>query len=560
VTEIVESARPVLEIADLAIQFESAGDWHRVVHDVAFQISPGEVLAIVGESGSGKTVSTLASLGLLGRNARVTGSVRFQGREILGAPERVLREIRGRQIAFIFQEPMTALNPVYRIGRQLVRVLRSRAGLSRAIARARALELLALVEMPDPKRAFRSYPHQLSGGQRQRALIALAIACDPALLVADEPTTALDVTLQAEILELFRRLRDRLDSALILITHDLGVVADTADNVIVMREGEIVERGTVRDVFEHPVHPYTRQLLSAVPRLEVRGEAAAEPPRAEPVVRIENAVVEYSRAGRGAFRAVDRVSFTIGKGEIVGLVGESGSGKTTLAKSLVGLQSFAGGSVEIAGIQLVGIGGNDLRRLRRRVGFVFQDPGSSLNPRRRIGDSVAEPLRLAGASRTVIEDRVAEVLDQVKLPADTATRFPYQLSGGQRQRAGIARAIVMRPDLLIADEPTSALDVSVQQRVLEIFEELQAELGFACLFVSHDLAVIDRLSSWIVVLHHGRLVEEGTPDQVIRNPRDPYTQRLIEAIPLPDPAEQRARRIARLEGLDRPAALATEAS
>ncbi len=542
----------VLEVDDLAIAFAGQGGFKRVVHDVSYEVRAGEVLAIVGESGSGKTVSSLAAIGLLGSKARVSGSVKFLGREIVGAPDEQIRAIRAREVSMIFQEPMTALNPVYKIGRQLTQVLRVRAGLGRSAARARALELLDLVELPDPKRAFNSYAHQLSGGQRQRAMIALAISCDPALIVADEPTTALDVTIQAEVLELLRRLRERLNSALILITHDLGIVADTADNVIVMKNGEIVERGTVTDVFERPVHPYTRQLLAAVPRLDVAAAPGAEQDAGfrEPVVRIDHAVVEYRTRGRGRFRAVDDVSFSIGRGEIVGLVGESGSGKTTLAKAIVGLQGFAGGSVTLSGSEIVGIKGRELRQLRRRIGFVFQDPGSSLNPRRSIGDSVAEPLRIAGGfGRSEMQRRVGEALEQVQLPADAVARFPHELSGGQRQRVGIARAIIMRPDLLIADEPTSALDVSVQQRVLEIFEGLQAELGFACLFVSHDLAVIDRLASRIVVLHHGRLVEEGTPDQVIRNPQDPYTRRLIQAIPVPDPVLQRARRLERLEDL-----------
>jgi len=543
-----ERAVPVLEVRDLAVEFDVAGEWKRVVRGVEYAVHAGEVLALVGESGSGKTVSSLAALGLLGRNSRVSGSVKFRGSEILGASDERIRELRGREIAMIFQEPMTALNPVYKIGKQLTDVLTVRGGLRGRAAEARALELLELVELPDPKRAFDSYAHQLSGGQRQRAMIALAISCDPALIVADEPTTALDVTIQAEILELLRRLRERIGSALILITHDLGIVADTADQVIVMNNGEIVERGSVHDVFERPAHAYTQQLLAAVPRLDVHGDGREEPAPADPVVTIDRAVVEYRTRSRGRFRAVDEVSFTIGRGEIVGLVGESGSGKTTLAKAIVGLQGFASGSVRLNGTEIVGIRGKDLRRLRHRVGFVFQDPGSSLNPRRRIGDSVAEPLRLAGGlDRGEITRRVAEALEQVRLPSDAASRFPHQLSGGQRQRVGIARAIITRPDLLIADEPTSALDVSVQQRVLEIFEELQAKLGFACLFVSHDLAVIDRLATRVVVLHHGKLVEQGTPDQVIRNPRDPYTRRLVQSIPVPDPAVQRVRRLARLD-------------
>ncbi len=544
----------VYEVKDLRVSFTVDGTSREVIHGVSYSVKPGEVLAIVGESGSGKSVSSLAGLGLFGRSARVGGSVKFKGREILNAPEPELRQIRGREVALIYQEPMTALHPVYKIGEQLTLALRTRGGYSRQKAKERALELLATVELPDPQRAFDAYSHQLSGGQRQRALIALSLSCDPALLIADEPTTALDVTVQADILELLRRLRERLNSALVLITHDLGIVADTADNVLVMQNGEVVERGSVAEVFDQPQHPYTRQLLAAVPHLRVLDRPApaeAEPDEQEaPLVKIDKAVIEYHTRGGGRFRAVDEVSFDIRAGEIVGLVGESGSGKTSIAKALVGLERFRSGSVMFGSHEIVGIASKDLRRLRRRIGFVFQDPGSSLNPRRTIGDSVAEPLRIAGElSRAEIKARVHEILDQTRLPPDTASRFPYQLSGGQRQRVGIARAIITRPKLLIADEPTSALDVSVQQRVLEIFEELQAELGFACLFVSHDLAVIDRLSSRIVVLRRGKLMEVGTPDQVIRNPQDPYTRRLVQAIPVPDPAAQRKRRLDRLDSL-----------
>lgn len=551
--ETTAGAERIYDVNDLTVSFNTDGEWKEVVRGVSYRVKAGEVVAIVGESGSGKSVSSLAGLGLLGRNAKITGSVKFRGKELIGAPESEVRKIRGGEVALIFQEPMTALHPVYTIGEQLVRVLRARAGHGQASAKARALELLSMVELPDPERAYRSYPHQLSGGQRQRALIALCISCDPTLIVADEPTTALDVTVQAEILELLRRLRHRLNGSAVLITHDLGVVADTADQVIVMQEGEVVEHGPVREVFERPRHPYTKQLLAAVPRLrlEVSGakvvEASAEVPMTEPLVKLENAVIEY-RTRKGPFRAVDDVSFVIGKGETVGLVGESGSGKTSIAKAIIGLEKFKSGSVTMDGTEIVGIRSSDLQRLRRKIGFVFQDPGSSLNPRRTIGDSVSEPLRLAGGlSRAEIKSQVQEMLDAVRLPLDAMKRYPYQLSGGQRQRVGIARAIITRPELLIADEPTSALDVSVQRRVLEIFDELQAEFGFACLFVSHDLGVIDQLSDHIVVLRRGELVEVGTPDQVIRNPREEYTQRLIQAIPVPDPALQRERRRVRIE-------------
>lgn len=549
--EQATDAERIYDVKNLTVAFHTDGEWREVVRDVSYHVKAGEVVAIVGESGSGKSVSSLAGMGLLGKSARVTGSVKFKGHELVGAPLEKLRKVQGNEIALIFQEPMTALHPVYTVGQQLMRVLQSRAGHTKTSAHARAMELLSMVELPDPERAFQSYPHQLSGGQRQRALIALCISCDPVLLVADEPTTALDVTVQAEILELLRRLRLRLNGSAILITHDLGVVADSADQVIVMRNGEVVERGPVLEVFERPQHAYTQQLLAAVPRLRFEAnETPEDAPAAEPLLQISNAVIEYNVRRGAVFRAVDDVSFDVRKGEILGLVGESGSGKTSIAKAIVGLAQFKAGSVTMGGTEIVGIGASELRTLRRRLGFVFQDPGSSLNPRRTIEDSVSEPLRLANElSRVQIKARVAEVFDQVHLPADAMTRHPHQLSGGQRQRVGIARAIITRPEMLIADEPTSALDVSVQARVLEIFEELQAELGFACLFVSHDLAVIDRLADRIAVLRQGRLVELGTPDQVIRNPQDPYTRRLVQAIPVPDPNLQRDRRRQRLESL-----------
>jgi len=549
IEQATTDAERIYEVENLSVAFRTDDEWKEVVHGVSYRVKAGEVVAIVGESGSGKSVSSLAGLGLLGRSARVTGSVKFKGQELVGASHEVLRKVQGNEVALIFQEPMTALHPVYTIGQQLTRVLQTRAGHTKSSAEKRALELLSMVELPDPERAYHSYPHQLSGGQRQRALIALCISCDPTLLVADEPTTALDVTVQAEILELLRRLRLRLNGSAILITHDLGVVADTADQVIVMKNGEVVEYGPVLEVFERPQHPYTQQLLAAVPHLRLEtSDAPGVTPTAEPLLQISNAVIEYTTRGKKAFRAVDDVTFSINRGEIVGLVGESGSGKTSIAKAIVGLEKFKSGSVTMGGTEIVGIGASDLRALRRRIGFVFQDPGSSLNPRRTIGDSVSEPLRLTSdLTRAQIKERAEQVLEQVHLPAETMNRYPHQLSGGQRQRVGIARAIITKPELLIADEPTSALDVSVQARVLDLFEELQAELGFACLFVSHDLAVIDRLSDRIAVLRHGELVEVGTPDQVIRNPQDPYTRRLVQAIPVPDPTLQRERRQRRLE-------------
>ncbi|MEO5535452.1 MAG: ABC transporter ATP-binding protein [Pseudolysinimonas sp.] len=537
----------IIEVEDLSVDFWVAGAWVSAARDVNYTVNPGEVLAIVGESGSGKTVTSMSLLGLLPANSRSQGHVRLHGQDILGLPLEELYRIRGKKIAVIFQEPMTALNPVYKVGFQLVEALRTHFPMSPTEARARAIELLGMVEMPDPKKAYNSYPHQLSGGQRQRAMIAIAISCDPDLLIADEPTTALDVTIQAEILDLLRSLHSRLQSAIILITHDLGVVADIADNVIVMREGVIVERGAVDQVFNHPEHEYTKQLLAAVPHLGVEATTERKLADDKPMLTITNASIDYPGRGRlPGFRAADNISFSIRPGEVVGLVGESGSGKTTVARAIVGLLPFSEGSATLLGTELVGIKSDKLRELRRSIGIVFQDPGASLNPRWPVGQSIGEPLELSGTvSREEIGKRVEDLLDQVELPRSFRNRYPHELSGGQRQRIGIARALALSPKLLVADEPTSALDVSVQARVLDLLEKLQTELQFACLFVSHDLAVIDRLADRIIVMNHGKLVEQGSRDQILRNPQEEYTKRLIAAVPVPDPAEQRERRIAR---------------
>jgi peptide/nickel transport system ATP-binding protein len=407
-----------------------------------------------------------------------------------------------------------------------------------------------MVEMPDPEIAFRKFPHQLSGGQRQRAMIAQSISCDPVLLIADEPTTALDVTVQAEILELLRSLRTRLDSAIILITHDMGVVADLADNILVMKDGLGVEAGPVVDVFTNPQAPYTKSLLAAVPHLgsaavQVNERATANvAEKRVPVLKFDNVAIDYPKRGRvPAFRAAENINLEIYPGEILGLVGESGSGKTTLGRASVGLLPISEGTLTVVGHDISVANLKDLRPLRRKTGIVFQDPGSSLNPRMPIGQSIGEPLFLAGEAKgKALDRRVEALLAQVELPTSYRNRYPHELSGGQRQRVGIARALALTPELLVADEPTSALDVSVQARFLDLLQELQEQLQFACLFVSHDLAVVDILAHRIAVMHRGRLVEQGTRDEILRHPKDPYTQRLIAAVPLPDPIAQRERR------------------
>jgi peptide/nickel transport system ATP-binding protein len=547
-----KSAEDVLEVIGLGVDFWVDGQFYPAAKDLNYTVRRGEVLAIVGESGSGKSSSSMALLGLLPQNAKISGSIKLLGRELQGIPEAELRKVRGNSIAVIFQEPMTALNPVYTVGFQITEALRSHFDLSLDTARERAVELLRMVEIPDPERSFHKYPHQLSGGQRQRAMIAQSISCDPVLLIADEPTTALDVTVQAEILDLLRNLHRRLDSAIILITHDMGVVADLADRVMVMKDGVAVEHGSADEIFNRAQHPYTQSLLASVPHLGTAVDNVNETLEAargpvEPILRFENVAIEYPKRGRvPAFRAVENIDLEVYPGEIVGLVGESGSGKTTLGRAAVGLLPVAEGKLTVVGTDISDASFKDLRLIRRRTGIVFQDPGSSLNPRMPIGQSIGEPLLLAGEAKGAeLDRRVETLLDQVELPRSYRNRYPHELSGGQRQRVGIARALALAPELLVADEPTSALDVSVQARFLELLQGLQEQLQFACLFVSHDLAVVDLLAHRIAVMHRGKIVEQGTKEEILRNPRDPYTQRLISAVPVPDPAEQRRRRESR---------------
>lgn len=542
--------QPVLHVSNYNIDFWVEGVWYPAAIGMNFEVQAGKVLAIVGESGSGKTSIAMGLMDLLASNARVSGSVKIKGEEMIGASKSVLRKTRGRDVAYIFQEPMTALNPVYTIGFQIVETLRTHFDMGPQEAKVRAIELLAMVEIPSPEASFDKYPHQLSGGQRQRAMIAQSLACDPGLLVADEPTTALDVTVQAEILDLIRGLRDKLNSAILLITHDMGVVADLADHILVMKEGLTVEYGTSDQIFNRPQHPYTQQLLAAVPKLgsvEVR-ERLPELIGLPPVLKLQNVSIEYPKKGRvPAFRAVSDFTLEIFPGEIVGLVGESGSGKTTVGRASIGLLPAVAGKIEIVGRDITRPTSKELREIRRFTGIVFQDPGSSLNPRLPIGESIGEPLLLSGdAKGTELDRRVEDLLDSVELPRSYRNRYPHELSGGQRQRVGIARALALTPSLLIADEPTSALDVSVQARFLDLLQDLQDKLKFACLFITHDLAVVDILSHRIAVMQDGRLVEVGSRDQILKSPREEYTKRLIGAVPVPDPAEQRIRREARL--------------
>ena len=562
---VPEDDGPILEVRDLDVSFFVDGAWFPAAQGISYHVDAGEVLAIVGESGSGKTQSSMSLLGLLPPNGRATGSAKLKGQELIGLTGAPLRRIRGKEIAVIFQEPMTALNPVYTIGFQIVETLRAHFIMSPKEAQARAIELLKMVEIPEPERRFNAFPHQLSGGQRQRAMIAQALACEPKLLIADEPTTALDVTVQAEILKLMRDLRERIDSGVVLITHDMGVVADMADRIVVMQNGRIVESGTADQIFNHAEHPYTQQLLASVPHFGHAAELASgteteavtvtepaphtegEPGAKSPILVAENLVLEYPKRGnQPVFRAVDEVSFSLSPGEVLGLVGESGSGKTTIGRAVVGLLPVAGGELNVAGVNMKGATNRDHKPLRDQVGIVFQDPGSSLNPRFPVGESIGEPLQLhQGLRGKELSTRIEGLLDSVHLQRGFRNRYPHELSGGQRQRVGIARALALEPKLLVADEPTSALDVSVQAKVLDLFQELQREYGFACLFISHDLGVVEILAERIAVMYMGKIVELGDTESVVHRPQDAYTQRLVSAVPVPDPAEQRRRREAR---------------
>ncbi|WP_454114448.1 ABC transporter ATP-binding protein [Microbacterium lacticum] len=536
-----------VEIRDLDVTFSIDGGDVHAVRDVSLDVRPGEVLAIVGESGSGKTVTARSILGLLPETATTRGAVILDGTEVVGLSGERLREIRGTKAAMIFQEPSTALNPVFTVGWQLAEGLRAHGAYSKKQARATAIEMLERVGIPEPARRVDDYPHQFSGGQKQRIVIAMALALGPSVLLADEPTTALDVTVQAEILHLLRRLRDETGTAIVLITHNMGVVADLADRVAVMLNGEVVETAPVVELFAAPQHEYTKRLLAAVPRVQLvdRPLPASADARATPVVEAKGLVIEYpGRLGSPTFRAVQGIDFSIRPGEVLGLVGESGSGKTTIGRAIAGLTPVAGGSLRVLDTEMNGVRERQFRRRRKDLGFVFQDPATSFNPLLTIAQCVAEPLIVHGGARSAADarDKVDELLEAVQLPKAYGDRFPHELSGGQRQRASLARALALDPKLLVADEPTSALDVSVQARVLDLFAELQDRFGFATLFITHDLAVVDMLAHRVIVLHQGRIAEEGPTAEVLGNPHDDYTRRLIASLPVPDPTLQAERR------------------
>ncbi|MCW4465228.1 ABC transporter ATP-binding protein [Glutamicibacter sp. MNS18] len=539
-----------LSFQDLKVTFETEARDVQAVKGLSLQVRPGEVVALVGESGSGKSVTSTAAMGLLPGNANITGEARVGNVNVVGLDKGKMRKMRATDIAMVFQEPMTALNPVLTVERQLTEALELHGIAYGKEATARAVELLTMVGIPQPEKRIKQYPHQFSGGQRQRIVIAMAISCDPKVIIADEPTTALDVTVQAEILDLMRELKDRLNTGILLITHNMGVVADMADRVAVMFQGNLVETGTVEQVLLKPEHEYTQRLLAAVPKLEqvaltttgLAHDSMTAAKDRELVLTAKDLVLEYDMRGT-KYRAVEGVSFDIAKGEVLGIVGESGSGKSTVAKAVLGLLPVAEGSLLVKGNNLPKLSPREAREVRKTIGVIFQDPAASLNPRFPIGDCITEPMVVHKvgnkASRT---KRAQELLDAVKLPRNVINRYPHELSGGQRQRICIARALTLSPELLIADEPTSALDVSVQAVVLEMLQDLQRDFNFACLFVSHDLAVVDMLADSVVVMQNGKSVEQGRVKDVLHAPQHDYTRRLLAAAPVPDPHQQAVRR------------------
>ena len=554
------------EVRGLSVSFMTDAGSIKAVDGIDFTVPKGAVVGVVGESGSGKSVTARSIIKLLPETATTAGAVYLSPREggdaldVLSLDGEQLRRMRGSEAAMVFQEPNSVLNPVYTIGWQIEEGLRAHGMTDKKELRAKAVDILTKVGIPDAETRVDYYPHQFSGGQKQRIVIAMALVLNPGLILADEPTTALDVTVQAEILDLLRLARDEFGASVLIITHNMGVIADIADQVVVMYRGHVVEQGDVEQIFYHPRHEYTRRLLAAVPRigqkLVVRDREGNPLERADwreqPVaVEAKGLTITYpGRLMQPDFKAVDGVDFTIHRSEVLGLVGESGSGKSTTGRAIAGLQKVSGGSLKVLGMEMNGVRERDFKPLRADIGFVFQDPGSSFNPLMTIAENVAEPLLVHHRYGSLAEARayVGELLEMVQLPRAYMNRFPHELSGGQRQRASLARGLALKPSLLIADEPTSALDVSVQAKVLELFKRLQAEIGFACLFITHDLAVVDMLADRVMVMHKGRIVEHGDTDDIMHRPQDPYTRKLLASLPVPDPREQREHR-ARLHEL-----------
>ena len=560
----------IATIQNLRVEFQTKDGTVAGVKDVSFDVAAGETVAIVGESGSGKSVSSLALMRLIefGGGTIASGKLLFDRRnggqiDLAGTDQDLMRTIRGNEIGMIFQEPMTALNPVFTVGRQLTEGLKLHKGMPTKDAEAQAIELLRQVRIPEPERRISQYPHELSGGMRQRVVIAMALACEPRLLIADEPTTALDVTIQAEILALMDRLKRETGTAVMFITHDMAVVAQMADRVVVMFRGEKVEEGPAEQIFESPQHEYTKALLAAVPKLgEMKGKLYPEPMKLfgvedqkiepimgtdKPLLEVKNLVTRFPVKG-GFFRstvaqvhATEDVSFTINQGQTLSLVGESGCGKSTAGRSILRLVEPQSGQITLDGKDIMSLNSGDLRKARRDMQMIFQDPFASLNPQMQLSDQVAEPMKNFGvASGSEMQDRIAMLFDRVELPRSFMRRYPHELSGGQRQRIAIARALALNPKLIIADEAVSALDVSVQAQVLNLMMELQSELGLSFLFISHDMAVVERVSHNVGVMYLGRIVELGPRASIFEDPKHPYTQALIKAVPIADPRQRKS--------------------
>ncbi|MGY5777735.1 ABC transporter ATP-binding protein [Rhizobium sp. LEGMi135b] len=575
--------QPVLSVSDLTTSFLVDGEWRTVVKNVSFDVMPGETVAIVGESGSGKSVTSLSIMRLLARaSSRIEGSVKLNGRDLLALPEAEMRKVRGKDVAMIFQEPMTSLNPIFTIGRQISEALTCHGNISKAEAKAETIRLLEKVRIPNASSRFDEYPHQFSGGMRQRVMIAMALASRPKLLIADEPTTALDVTIQGQILDLIKVLQEEEGMSVLFITHDMGVVAEISDRTIVMYRGEAVETGKTDDIFHRGEHPYTRALLSAVPRLgsmkdqpqplrfpvvdASTGERSEPKALADtvdhgktPVLEVKNLVTRFDLRGgllarpTGAIHAVENVSFDLAQGETLSLVGESGCGKSTTGRSIMRLINPKSGEVRLDGYDVMKLNTLDLRRMRRSIQMIFQDPFASLNPRMTIGAAVAEPFvehRLG--TRAEAREKAADLLERVGLKADMMSRYPHEFSGGQRQRICIARALALDPKVIVADESVSALDVSIKAQVCNLLMDLQQSLNLSYLFISHDMAVVERVSHRVAVMYLGEIVEIGPRASVFENPQHPYTKKLMAAVPVPDPSRRGIRRNLAVDELKSP--------
>jgi oligopeptide transport system ATP-binding protein len=521
----------LLNVDNLSVSFVTRNGTNKAVDNVSFSVKERQITAIIGESGSGKSVSCYAMLGLVpSPPGRIDGGTAlFQGQDLLALSEAELRAIRGRDIAMIFQDPMTCLNPFMKIGDQLIEPLTLHKGLAKGPARAQATSLLDEVGIRDPHAAMNAFPHEFSGGMRQRVMIAMALINEPKLLIADEPTTALDVTIQAQILKLIAELQTKRDIGVLFISHDLAVVSDIADQIVVMEKGKVVESGEPKAIFESPQHPYTQKLLAAIPS----GEKSADAVAPDPLIRIDNLRTWFTpTAGAEPVKAVDDVSLEIHRGEVLGLVGESGSGKSTLGRSILRLVPITDGKITFEGSELSALEGRTLKQFRHRMQMIFQDPYASLNPRMTVYDTLAEPLLLHGlVNKAGLDQAIRELMDNVGLARAFVRKYPHEFSGGQRQRIAIGRALATRPEFIVADEPVSALDVTIQAQILDLLADLTKEYGLTMLFISHDLAVIRQIADRIAVMYHGQLVEEGSTAQVFDSPREEYTRSLLAAIP-----------------------------